>query len=145
MKAIRTPQASCRAGFASGDITPPVGIYHRMWGAALHDRATGIHRPLEAKLMWMEPLEDDSGKEKVDAVRILVSLVVVDSVTLRLRPTTVSAVLMLPPLLLLMQVGSVLLIRRLLLLPTVVDGVHSMLPRQPLCLLHRNQSPTFPS
>ncbi len=74
MKAIRTPQASCRAGFASGDITPPVGIYHRMWGAALHDRATGVHRPLETKLMWMEALEDDSGIKKVDAVRILVSL-----------------------------------------------------------------------
>jgi hypothetical protein len=25
-----------------------MGIYHRMWGAATHDRATGVHRPLTA-------------------------------------------------------------------------------------------------
>ena len=37
---ILTPQSRCKAGFARADITPPVGIYHRMWGAALHDRAT---------------------------------------------------------------------------------------------------------
>ncbi len=33
-------------GLARADITPPVGIYHPMWGAARHHRATGIHRPL---------------------------------------------------------------------------------------------------
>ncbi len=47
----------CRAAIARCDITPPVGIYHRMWGAALHDRATGVHRPLEATLLWLEPCE----------------------------------------------------------------------------------------
>ena len=36
----------CHFGIARCDITPPVGIYHRMWGAATHDQATGIHRPL---------------------------------------------------------------------------------------------------
>ena len=40
-----------------GDITPPVGIYHRMWGAATHDRATGVHKPLLATLLWLEPAE----------------------------------------------------------------------------------------
>ncbi len=54
MKVVKTPQASCRAGVARCDITPPIGIYHRMWGAALHDRATGVHRPLEATLLWLE-------------------------------------------------------------------------------------------
>jgi hypothetical protein len=51
---VTTPQARCRAGFASADITPPVGIYHRMWGAALHDRATGVHRPLRATALWLD-------------------------------------------------------------------------------------------
>lgn len=54
---IETPQSRCRAGFARADITPPVGIYHRMWGAALHDRATGVHRPLLATALYLEALE----------------------------------------------------------------------------------------
>jgi hypothetical protein len=58
---IDTPQARCKVGFAQADITPPVGIYHRMWGAARHDRATGVHRPLLATAMYLEPL-DGSGR-----------------------------------------------------------------------------------
>jgi hypothetical protein len=57
MNCVDTPQTRCRAGVARGDITPPVGIYHRMWGAATHDRATGVHRPLLATLLRLEPLE----------------------------------------------------------------------------------------
>ncbi|HVC96249.1 MAG TPA: hypothetical protein VND64_21375 [Pirellulales bacterium] len=45
---VDTPQSLCRAGAAQIDITPPVGIYHRMWGAAKHDRSSGVHRPLTA-------------------------------------------------------------------------------------------------
>jgi hypothetical protein len=48
MPHIDTPQSVCRFGLARCDITPPVGIYHRLWGAAKHDRATGVHRPLTA-------------------------------------------------------------------------------------------------
>ncbi|GAA4438183.1 neutral/alkaline non-lysosomal ceramidase N-terminal domain-containing protein [Ravibacter arvi] len=33
-------------GVCQNDITPPVGIYARNWGAATHDVAEGIHRPL---------------------------------------------------------------------------------------------------
>lgn len=33
-------------GVARRDITPPVGIYNRNWGAATGEVATGIHRPL---------------------------------------------------------------------------------------------------
>src|SRR5205809_7772519 len=51
---VDTPQTRCRAGVARGDITPPVGIYHRMWGAATHDRATAVHRPLLATLLWLQ-------------------------------------------------------------------------------------------
>jgi len=45
---VNTPQSRCRFAIAWADITPPAGIYHRMWGAAKHDRATGVHRPLRA-------------------------------------------------------------------------------------------------
>lgn len=46
--AVETPQSVCRFGLARADITPPIGIYHRMWGAAAHDQSTGVHRPLFA-------------------------------------------------------------------------------------------------
>src|ERR1043166_5809595 len=39
---------SGHAGVAREDITPPVGIYARNWGAATHDAAEGVHRPLTA-------------------------------------------------------------------------------------------------
>lgn len=55
MNYVDTPQTRCRAGVARGDITPPVGIYHRMWGASVHDRATAVHRPLLATLLCLEP------------------------------------------------------------------------------------------
>ncbi len=65
MNVVRTPQSRCKAAIARCDITPPVGIYHRMWGAALHDQATGIHRPLEATLLWLEPIAPVSGEPQV--------------------------------------------------------------------------------
>jgi hypothetical protein len=65
MNVIETPQARCRAAVARCDITPPVGIYHRMWGAALHDRATGVHRPLEATLLWLEPQSPSTGEPQI--------------------------------------------------------------------------------
>jgi hypothetical protein len=54
---VSSPESRCRLGVARCDITPPVGIYHRMWGAAAHDRATGVHRPLTATAMCFQPLE----------------------------------------------------------------------------------------
>lgn len=48
MNHVQTPQSRCRFSLVWGDITPPSDIYHRMWGAAKHERATGIHRPLRA-------------------------------------------------------------------------------------------------
>src|SRR5262245_57547476 len=48
MKTFETPQSYCQFGLARCDVTPPVGIYHRTWGAATQDRATGVHRPLTA-------------------------------------------------------------------------------------------------
>src|SRR5438067_9323274 len=58
MPSVTAPQGICRFGIARCDITPPVGIYHRMWGAATHDRATGVHKPLLATGMWVGPVGD---------------------------------------------------------------------------------------
>ena len=55
-----TPTSRLRFGLARIDITPPVGIYHPMWGAARHHRATGVHRPLTAEAMVFAPLGGDS-------------------------------------------------------------------------------------
>src|SRR4051812_27158877 len=57
MTRVDTPQTRGRAGFARADITPPVGMYHRMWGAATHDRSTGIHRPLLGTALWLESVD----------------------------------------------------------------------------------------
>jgi hypothetical protein len=46
------------AGVARRDITPPVGIYARNWGAARHDVAEGVHRRLLATAL---ALGGDSG------------------------------------------------------------------------------------
>jgi len=54
--AILSPTSILRLGHAQGDITPPTGIYHRMWGAARHDQATGVHRPLLADVLVLEPM-----------------------------------------------------------------------------------------
>lgn len=48
---VATPTARLRLGLAVGEITPPADIYHRLWGAAKHDQATGIHRPLRASVL----------------------------------------------------------------------------------------------
>src|SRR5215211_3494987 len=54
---VPTPTSRCRFGFARRDITPPIGIYHRCWGAATHDRATGVHRPVYGDILALAPLE----------------------------------------------------------------------------------------
>lgn len=62
MNRVDTPQSRLVAGFARADITPPVGIYHRMWGAATHDVATGVHRPLTATALALEPRDRLDGQ-----------------------------------------------------------------------------------
>ncbi len=56
---ITYPTARCRVGVASRDVTPPVGIYARSWGAATHEVAEGIHRPFTATAAVFSPLEED--------------------------------------------------------------------------------------
>jgi hypothetical protein len=67
---VETPQARCLVGLARTDITPPIGIYHRMWGAAAHDRAEAIHRPLFASALWLQPISHASGNMR----RILIAV-----------------------------------------------------------------------
>ena len=55
----RAPQSRCRFALAWCDITPSANIYHRMWGAAKHERATGVHRPLRATVAVFAPLSGD--------------------------------------------------------------------------------------
>jgi hypothetical protein len=55
MLAVCSPQGRCLLGVARAEITPPAGIYHRMWGAATHTRATGVHRPLTATAAVFRP------------------------------------------------------------------------------------------
>lgn len=45
---VTPPSFAGRIGTARTDITPPVGVYARNWGAARHDTASSIHRPLTA-------------------------------------------------------------------------------------------------
>lgn len=47
------PSAFVEIGVARRDITPPIGIYARQWGAATHDVIEGIHRPFTATAMAM--------------------------------------------------------------------------------------------
>src|SRR5262245_42736812 len=71
MPHVDTPQSLCRVGVARCDITPPVGIYHRMWGAAKHDQSTGVHRPLTATAIAMQAAPDEL-RDNVDAEHGLV-------------------------------------------------------------------------
>lgn len=68
MPAVIAPQSRCLFAVARCDVTPPVGIYHRMWGAATHDRSTGIQRPLTAKALAFQKLDDASEEQIVIAV-----------------------------------------------------------------------------
>jgi hypothetical protein len=52
---FRHPSFHGRVGIARADITPPVGVYARNWGAAKHDVAREIHRPLTLTAMTLAP------------------------------------------------------------------------------------------
>ena len=49
----------CRFGAATRDVTPPVGIYARSWGAATHEVAEGVHRPFSATAAVFAPISGD--------------------------------------------------------------------------------------
>ena len=47
----------CAFGAATRDVSPPVGIYARTWGAATHEAAEGIQRPFAATAAVFAPLD----------------------------------------------------------------------------------------
>ncbi len=49
-----------RIGVCRRDLTPPAGIHSRLWGAAKHDTAEGIHRPLTATAITFQKQASDS-------------------------------------------------------------------------------------
>ncbi|EAQ80650.1 hypothetical protein [Blastopirellula marina] len=55
------------AGIASADITPPIGVYSRCWGAAEHDVAESIHRPLTITALTLRADHDSSPLVYIDA------------------------------------------------------------------------------
>lgn len=52
----RDPSARVRASIKRADITPPIGIHNRNWGAALQDTADGIHRPFYVTALALSAL-----------------------------------------------------------------------------------------
>ena len=46
-------------GVAREDITPPIGIYARSWGAATHEVAEGVHRPLTLTCLTLQSHTDE--------------------------------------------------------------------------------------
>jgi len=53
-------------GVGRQDITPPVGIHARNWGAATHDVADGVHRPLTLTALTIE-------RSRIDMPLVLIS------------------------------------------------------------------------
>lgn len=63
---VTHPQALLDFGQASVDITPPVGIYQRLFGAAAHDRSSGVHRPLRGDVLVFR----ESGAAQPGLIRV---------------------------------------------------------------------------
>ncbi len=59
MRSVSFPYTRCHFGVAVRDVTPPVGIYTRSWGAATHDVAEGVHRPHYATAALFAPITGD--------------------------------------------------------------------------------------
>jgi hypothetical protein len=64
VQSLSSKDTHCRFGIAVRDVTPPVDIYARWWGASPHDQALGIHRPLTATAAVFAPI-DGSGPPQV--------------------------------------------------------------------------------
>ena len=72
MPHVNTPQSRCRFAIAHADITPSVGTYHRMWGAATHERSEGVHRPLRATVAVLAPTTK-SAQESADPTPVILA------------------------------------------------------------------------
>ncbi len=74
-RSVATPHALLSFGNAQRDVTPPIGIFHRFWGAATHDVASGVHRPIRAMATAFAGYEDKQ--------RLALVLVTIDHCLLR--------------------------------------------------------------
>ncbi|MEZ6048570.1 MAG: alkaline ceramidase [Planctomycetaceae bacterium] len=54
------PGFAAKFGSARVDITPPIGIYLRNWGAAKHDKAESVHRPLYLTALTISSINDSA-------------------------------------------------------------------------------------
>jgi hypothetical protein len=71
---LQFPSTRCLFGTASRDVTPPAGIYSRMWGAAAHDAAEGVHRPCTATAALFAPIAGDSASQSAASLFALVAV-----------------------------------------------------------------------
>jgi hypothetical protein len=74
MPHVDFPQSFCQGAVARRDITPPVGIYHRMWGAAKHDQSTGVHRPLLATALALRASSQSGAEDRGLTTQVLVAI-----------------------------------------------------------------------
>lgn len=79
---ITMPTFVGRVGLARRDITPPVGIYHKCWGAAKHFRAERVHRPLFVDVVVIAPVEQGAGAPMLRIQLDLLALANVDHAAL---------------------------------------------------------------
>lgn len=56
VRSIPSHNTRCRFGTSTRDITPGLDVYARWWGAAAHDLAQGVHRPLIASALVFQPI-----------------------------------------------------------------------------------------
>ena len=57
LTSLSHPEFHGRIGVARQVITPPVGIYARLWGSATHDVAEGVHRPIFGSCVVFQDLK----------------------------------------------------------------------------------------
>lgn len=62
---IQSAGLSARIGFSRVGLAPAANIPARNWGAAVHDRAEGIHRPLVADAVVFRSLTDPASPPRV--------------------------------------------------------------------------------
>lgn len=70
MPELNFPFTHCQFGVAVRDVTPPLGIYARSWGAALHDVMDGVHRPFNATAALFKGMSDNAPELALVAVDI---------------------------------------------------------------------------
>lgn len=68
LESLSSKDTHCLFGIAVRDVTPPVEIYARWWGATPHEQATGIHRPFTATAAVFAPING------IGANQVLVAL-----------------------------------------------------------------------